>query len=157
MLGRLAAYASLGLLVSAYTGRLLSVQVENCALVAHSSPFDDAHDLAIILAMTGVSQFEIIFDDAVEAHFAAIDRKDHASILGAIEQQLSHEATTRTRNRKPLRIPNSLNATWELRCSASNRYCVFYDVDVDDRFVVVLAVGRKLGNRLMIGNEEFEL
>lgn len=107
--------------------------------------------------MIGVLRFEIIFDDAVEAHFAAIERKDHRSILDAIEQQLSHEATTRTRNRKPLRIPNTLNATWELRCGTNKRCCVFYDVDVDNRFVVVLAVGRKLGNRLVIGNEEFEL
>lgn len=62
-----------------------------------------------------------------------------------------------TRNRKPLRIPNTLNATWELRCGANNRYRVFYDVDVEDDFVVVLAVGRKVGNRLMIGSEEFLL
>ena len=55
------------------------------------------------------------------------------------------------------RIPNSLNATWELRCGMNNRYRVFYDVDVDDWLVIVLAVGRKLGNRLMIGNEEIEL
>lgn len=107
--------------------------------------------------MTDALPFEIIFDDAVMTHFAAIERKDHASILDAIEQQLSHEATTRTRNRKPLRIQNTLNATWELRCGLNNRYRVFYDVDDYDRFVVVLAVGRKLGNRLMIGDEEFEL
>lgn len=128
-----------------------------CSFTAHFAPFDEAHDLAIILAMSGVPQFEIIFDDIVEAHFAAIERKDHGAILDAIEQQLGYEATTRTRNRKPLRIPNSLNATWELRCGANNRYRVFYDVDMEDRFVVVLAVGRKLGNRIVIGNEEFEL
>ncbi|MCS7039937.1 MAG: type II toxin-antitoxin system RelE/ParE family toxin [Caldilineales bacterium] len=107
--------------------------------------------------MTGVIRFEIIFGDAVEAHFAAIERKDHGAILDAIEQQLSHEAAIRTANRKPLRIPNAPNATWELRCGANNRYRVFYDVNVEDRFVVVLAVGRKHGNRLVIGNEEFEL
>ena len=107
--------------------------------------------------MPGTPQFEIIFDDVVETHFAAIDRKDQASILDAIEQQLRYEAVMRTRNRKPLRIPNTLNATWELRCSANNRYRVFYDVDVEDRFVIALAVGRKLGNRLVIGKEEFEL
>ena len=101
--------------------------------------------------------FEIIFDDAVQAHFAAIERKDHSTILDAIEQQLAHEPNQKTRNRKALRIPNSLNATWELRCGMNNRYRVYYDVDVDDWLVIVLAVGRKLGNRLMIGNEEIEL
>lgn len=107
--------------------------------------------------MTDRPRFEIIFDDAVETHFAAIDRKDHSLVLDAIEQQLSHEAAIQTRNRKPVRIPNSLNATWEMRCGMNNRYRVFYDIDVEDRIVVVLAVGRKLGGRLYIGNEELEL
>ena len=39
----------------------------------------------------------------------------------------------------------------------NNRYRVFYDIDVEDRIVIVLAVGRKLGGRLYIGNEELEL
>lgn len=101
--------------------------------------------------------FEIIFDDPVLMHFAAIERKDRPAVLDAIEQQLGNEAVVLTRNRKPLRIPNALNASWELRCETNNRYRVFYDVDVDIQLVVVLAVGRKLGSRLFIGNEEFNL
>lgn len=101
--------------------------------------------------------FEIIFDDAVRAHFAAIERKDRSLILDAIEGQLAYQPNQRTRNRKALRIPNSLDATWELRCGMNNRYRVFYDVDVEDRVVIVLAVGRKLGNRLLVGSEELEL
>lgn len=107
--------------------------------------------------MSEQSPFEIIFDDAVQAHFAAIARQDHSSILDAIEQQLSYEPNVKTRNRKSLRIPNSLDATWELRCGMNNRYRIFYDVDVDDRLVIILAAGRKLGSRLMIGTEEMEL
>lgn len=102
-------------------------------------------------------QFEIVFDDAVATHFSAIDRRDRSAILDVIQQQLGHEADVLTRNRKPLRIPNSLSANWELRCGKNNRYRVFYDLDVDERKVVVLAVGRKVGNGLYIGNEEFEL
>lgn len=101
--------------------------------------------------------FEIIFDDAVQEHFAAIPRQDHSSILDAIEVQLSFEPNVKTRNRKPLRIPNSIDATWELRCGMNNRYRIFYDVDVYDRLVIVLAAGRKLGSRLMIGDKEMEL
>lgn len=78
-------------------------------------------------------------------------------ILDAIEMQLGFEPVTPTRNRKPLRIPNTLNATWELRCGTDNRYRVFYDVDVDARIVVVLAIGRKVRNHLSIGSEEFSL
>lgn len=101
--------------------------------------------------------FEIIFDDAVQMHFAAIKCQDQSLILDVIEQQLSFEPNWKTRNRKPLRIPNLLNATWELRCGIYNRYRVFYDVDVEDRRVIVLALGRKLGDKLVIGNEELEL
>ena len=107
--------------------------------------------------MSEQSPFEIIFDDAVRAHFAAIERKDHSLILDAIEQQLAYEPNQKTRNRKALRIPNLLGATWELRCGLNNRYRIFYDVDIEDRLVIVLAAGRKLGNKLMIGDEEFEL
>lgn len=102
-------------------------------------------------------RFEIVIDDAVATHFSVIHRRDHSAILDAIQQQLEHEAHVSTLNRKPLRIPNSLNASWELRCGKNNRYRVFYDLDIDERTVVVLAVGRKVGNRLTIGDEEFEL
>jgi mRNA-degrading endonuclease RelE of RelBE toxin-antitoxin system len=107
--------------------------------------------------MPGILKFEIILDEAVATHFATIERKDRVSVLDAIEQQLRHEAIVRTSNRKPLRIPNSLNATWELRCGANNRYRVFYDVDVEEGLVTVLAVGRKVGNILIVGDEVFEL
>jgi mRNA-degrading endonuclease RelE of RelBE toxin-antitoxin system len=119
--------------------------------------FDNADSLATILAMSEIYRFEIIVDDAVRTHFAAIERIEHSAILDAIELHLRFEAAVRARNRKPLRIPNRLNATWELRCGTNNRYRVFYDVDVESLFVLVLAVGRKSGNRLLIGHEEFEL
>lgn len=102
-------------------------------------------------------RFEIIFDRTVSAHFASIDRKDRTLILDAIEEQLGLDPTVPTRNRKALRIPNMPNASWELRCGANNRYRVFYEVDVDARLVVVLAVGRKIRSSLWIGNEEFSL
>ncbi|MBX7233906.1 MAG: hypothetical protein K1X65_05930 [Caldilineales bacterium] len=101
--------------------------------------------------------FEVIFDELVLAHFAVIERKDHALILDTIAQQLVYEPNLQTRNRKPLRIPNSLNATWELRCGMNNRYRLFYDIDLDNRLVILLAVGRKQGNRLMVGKEEIEV
>jgi mRNA-degrading endonuclease RelE of RelBE toxin-antitoxin system len=44
-----------------------------------------------------------------------------------------------------------------MRCGADNRYRVFYDVDVDAQIVVVLAIGRKVRNSLLIGDEEFSL
>lgn len=107
--------------------------------------------------MSDQREFEVILDEAVFAHFAAIERKDRSMILDAIGQQLAFDPFMRTHNRKPLRIPNSLDATWELRCGQRNRYRVFYDVLVEDRIVIVLAVGHKRGNRLWIGKEEMDL
>jgi mRNA-degrading endonuclease RelE of RelBE toxin-antitoxin system len=42
-------------------------------------------------------------------------------------------------------------ADWELRIG---RYRVFYDVDVANRVVRILAVGVKERNRLLIGGQE---
>lgn len=124
-----------------------------CLLLQFGTP----NNLATILAMPGTFRFEIVVDDAVRIHFAATERKDRSTILDAIELHLSYEANVRTRNRKPLRIPNRLNATWELRCGPNNRYRVFYDVAIESLFVFVLAVEQKSSNRLLIGHEEFEL
>jgi mRNA-degrading endonuclease RelE of RelBE toxin-antitoxin system len=101
--------------------------------------------------------FEVIVDERVELHLAAIERKERSVIFDAIEDHLRFEPAEPTRNRKRLRIPNSLGVTWELRCGANNRYRVFYDVDMDNNVVVILAIGRKVGNRLYIGGEEFVL
>ncbi len=101
--------------------------------------------------------FEIVFSDAALAHLATIERRDHTLLFDMIEQQLAFEPMLRTRNRKPLRIPNAVNAAWELRCGMNNRYRVFYAVNPTDHLVVILALGRKQGNRLFIGKEEMEL
>ena len=101
--------------------------------------------------------WEIILDDNVFVHLDAIPTREHSVILDVIEQQLLYEATVQTRNRKPMRIPNTVGSTWELRCSKNNRYRIFYDIDVEARMVVVLAIGYKVGNRLFIGGEELSL
>jgi mRNA-degrading endonuclease RelE of RelBE toxin-antitoxin system len=103
------------------------------------------------------AQFSILFDEDVETHLAPIERDERAAMLAAIKEQLTYEPGETTRHRKPLRIPNSIGAAWELRCGINNRTRVFYDLDVEDRVVVILAVGRKVGNRLVIGTEEFIL
>ncbi len=102
-------------------------------------------------------RYEIVFDEQVSFHFAAIARRDHSLILDTIEQKLTYDPAVATRNRKPMRIPNAVNANWELRCGMNNRYRVFYDVDVENGYVVVLAIGSKAGSTLMIGREELEL
>jgi len=79
--------------------------------------------------------------------YKAIERKDHRLIRRAVDEQLTHTPDKVTRNRKPLEEPAPYGATWELRCGPKNRYRVFYEVRLDERAVLVLAVGVKERNR----------
>jgi mRNA-degrading endonuclease RelE of RelBE toxin-antitoxin system len=106
--------------------------------------------------MTG-RPFKLVYDAEVVRHLAGVERKYHSVIRRAVETQLRHEPEVETRNRKPLRRPVGLGATWELRCGPQNRFRVFYEPVQDRREVHILAVGVKVRNRLVIGTEEFEL
>jgi hypothetical protein len=66
-----------------------------------------------------------------------------------VVEQLTHEPTTETRNRKEMR-PNPL-ATWELRIGDLRAYS---DVTEAPQTVTVVAVGIKRGNHVCIGGEE---
>ena len=101
--------------------------------------------------------YELIYDPEVARHLARIERKYHPLIRNTIEEQLSYEPETETRNRKPLIRPTKLGANWELRFGPDNRFRVFYQTDQSIRKVAILAIGVKKGNRLFIGREEFEL
>jgi mRNA-degrading endonuclease RelE of RelBE toxin-antitoxin system len=97
--------------------------------------------------------------ESVKAQIKALPANQRALVLTTIAEQLAHEPLTETRNRKRMRH-NSL-AAWELRIGELR---VYYDVarnadaESDKPGVVrILAVGRKEGNRLFIGNEEVEL
>ncbi len=101
--------------------------------------------------------FEIVFAKQVYDHLEAIEHKYYSLIQEAITTQLQYEPESATRNRKPLRELAVYGATWELRCGPNNRFRVLYRVDQDQRRVIIGAIGVKIGNRLFIGNEEFEL
>ena len=75
-------------------------------------------------------------------------------ILDAIEEQLQHEPTTETRNRK--RLGTNELSDWELRVQD---FRVFYDVvaEEDRRIVKVKAVGHKEHNTLYVGGKEVSL
>ena len=59
-------------------------------------------------------------------------------MLDSVDEQLQYQPTVETRNRKPMR-PNPI-APWELRIGDLR---VYYEVDVAESFVRVLAVGVK--------------
>jgi len=100
--------------------------------------------------------FEVIFDLLALEHMEAIERKYHSLIRRTVEEQLFSEPDTPTRNRKPLLRETAIGAAWEVRCGPGNRFRVFYDVHRDQRLVLVLAIARKIRNRVFVGKERFE-
>ena len=83
--------------------------------------------------------------------------RDRATVLDAVDDQLRHQPDMPTRHRK--RMHRTRWRTWELRVGD---YRIFYDVEpaVDEAGepeVVILAIGVKTGNRVLIGDEEHEL
>ena len=105
--------------------------------------------------MTKRPKFTLSFTPAAVEHLDFIDVKYHSLLRRAIHEQLTYTATDQTRNRKPLIQPAPFNATWELRCGPGNRFRVFYDADEESQAVLIVAIGVKDRNRLMIGGEEY--
>src|SRR5215475_379344 len=94
-------------------------------------------------------KFTLIFAPETLDRLDAIECKDHRLIRRAIDERLTYTPDLMTRNRKPLEDPAPYDA-WELRCGPKNRYRVFYEFDLRERDVLILAVGVKEGNRLLI-------
>jgi mRNA-degrading endonuclease RelE of RelBE toxin-antitoxin system len=111
----------------------------------------------IMVIMARQQHYALIYAPEVKRHLQAIDAKHYHLIREKIEEQLQFEPGVETTNRKPLRQPAALAATWEIRFGPGNRFRVFYDIDVERREVQVLAIGEKERNRLFIGGEEVEL
>ena len=96
--------------------------------------------------------YRIEYSPETERHFRALTARQRATVVDAIEQQLRHQPTVETRNRKALR-PNPL-AAWELRIG---EFRVFYRVQEEECFVYILAIGVKRRHLVYIGDEVTEL
>lgn len=96
--------------------------------------------------------YEIRFTPEALDDLKTLRKSDQQAILDAIDTQLAHEPLTETRNRKRLR-PNQL-AEWEVRIGTLR---VFYDVDERSKIVKVVVIGRKVGSRLYIHGEVYQL
>ena len=101
--------------------------------------------------------FRLVYDPEIVQHLKQIERKYHSLIRRVIEQQLSYEPGIETRNRKPLLRQIEPSGVWEIRFGPSNRFRVFYEICLEDHEVHILAIGVKVGSRLFVGGEEFEL
>ena len=98
-------------------------------------------------------RYAIEYSPETIGHLRALTARQRAAVIEAVEEQLRHQPTLETRNRKPMR-PNPI-APWELRIGALR---VYYDVeDVPGPRVLVRAVGFKERNRVFIGHEELKL
>ena len=104
--------------------------------------------------MNTKNRFEIIYAPQVKAHLHAIERKYYSLIRRTIETQLQFEPDVETQNRKPLKRSVELEAEWEIRFGPDNRFRVFYSVHRENRTVLILAIGIKKGNRLIVDGEE---
>jgi len=102
-------------------------------------------------------RFTIVYAPLTKDHLRAIEAKYYSLIRAVVNEQLSFEPATETRNRKPLKRPVVFMATWELRFGPQNRFRVYYDVDLEQAIVSILAIGSKRGNRIAIGGEEIQL
>ena len=106
--------------------------------------------------MTRRPKFELIFAPEAVEHLDGITRKYHRLIEKTLAEQLGYTPNRATRNRKLLDQPAPFEATWELRFGPNNRFRVFYEINLEERIVWILAIGFKEGNRLIIGREEIE-
>ena len=107
--------------------------------------------------MNAETRFTFTYAPQVRRHLAAFERKYHSPIRRTIETQLQFEPDVETHNKKPLRRPSELGAEWEIRFGPDNRFRVFYTVEQKECRVLILAIGTKKRNRLVIGEEEVVL
>jgi len=107
--------------------------------------------------MNTKNRFDLIYAPQVKTHLQAIERKYHSLIRRTIETQLQFEPNLETRSRKSLKRPAELEADWEIRLGPDNRFRVFYSVEQENRQVLILAIGIKRGDKLIIGREEINL
>lgn len=111
----------------------------------------------IMVMMASGRQFELIYPPIIKQHLKAIERKYWSFIRNNFETQLRFEPDTETRNRKPLKKPIVYGATWEVRFGSENHFRVYYRIDYEKQAIVILAIGEKMRDRLIIGSEEIEL
>jgi mRNA-degrading endonuclease RelE of RelBE toxin-antitoxin system len=95
--------------------------------------------------------FTIKITRGAEADIAWFNAHDRRVILAGLEVHLKHQPMFKTRRVKPIR-PNRV-AGWELRLGD---FRVLYDVDKEQRLVMVHVVGEKHGNRLLVQGEEYK-
>jgi mRNA-degrading endonuclease RelE of RelBE toxin-antitoxin system len=94
--------------------------------------------------------FNLTITEEAAKQFGFLSARERRNLQSAIQSRLKDRPTRLSRAVKKLR-PNSL-AEFELRAGDLR---ALYNVEVEKNEVVLLIVGRKVGNTLVVGNEEF--
>jgi mRNA-degrading endonuclease RelE of RelBE toxin-antitoxin system len=94
--------------------------------------------------------FHITITEEADAKLRSLPVREQRIVEAAVAVRLRDQPTTPTRAIKRLR-PNPL-AEFELRVRDLR---VLYNVEEENSEVVLLIVGRKVGNKLIVGGEEF--
>jgi mRNA-degrading endonuclease RelE of RelBE toxin-antitoxin system len=95
-----------------------------------------------------VVAFKIAITEVADRQLRALPIRDRRNLEAAILARLEHQPTTPTKAIKKLR-PNPL-AEYELRAGDLR---ALYNVEEDE--VIILIVGKKVGNKLIVEGEEF--
>jgi mRNA-degrading endonuclease RelE of RelBE toxin-antitoxin system len=99
--------------------------------------------------------YKLIFAKEVSSHLDVLTARQEATVMGAIKEQLLHEPTTRTKNRKPMDPDKRFYvAPWELR--VGNLRVYYSVIEAPKRIVVITAVGVKVRDRVRIAGKEVE-
>jgi len=94
------------------------------------------------------------YTEEARAHLRGLTAAQRSLVLDTLQDQLTHQPTEPTRNRKPM-FANRLLADWELRI---RNLRVFYNVyEEPEQVVSIRAIGTKKGNKLFILGEEMQL
>ncbi len=92
--------------------------------------------------------FKISISALAELHLKALPAREQRIIEAAVHARLSLQPSIPTKNIKRLR-PNPL-VKYELRVGDLR---VLYNIEGDE--VILLVIGRKIGNKLLVKGEEF--
>ena len=98
--------------------------------------------------------YRIEYSPEAEDHLRALTARQRAIVLDTGDEQLLHQPTVETQQRKPMR-PNPI-APYELRIGTLRVY--YYDVEEEPELVVnIRAVGIKIRSQVRIGKEIVDL
>lgn len=97
--------------------------------------------------------YRIEYSPEADGHLRALTARQRSIVFDTVDDELAHQPAVETRNRKPMR-PNPI-APWELRIGDLR---VYYDIEEEvEKCVLILAVGIKDRDRVLIGGKEIKL